>query len=120
MKRTLVTEYEGHFGPFFQKEAARTAEMFSQAYVQDGVVRWKSNDRVPSDDILELWYHLGKPFKYQKSLTVSKHEQEVALAEYAWRENHREKTAEELAEMRVAFGPGATVVNVLTGEHTQL
>ena len=41
-----------------------------------------------------------------------------------WKKNRANRSAEEIAEeryeMRAAFGPGETVVNVLTGERTKL
>lgn len=29
---------------------------------QNGIVRWKKSGRVPPEDILSLWAHVGKPF----------------------------------------------------------
>ena len=43
---------------------------------------------------------------------------EESIAEY--RRNHRGLSGEALAEARAAFGEGATVVNILTGERTKL
>jgi len=52
--------------------------------------------------------------------TTAAREAEVAkeLAEY--RNRKRSHSREELAQMRAAFGPGATVVDVLSGEKIRL
>lgn len=86
----------------------------------NGVVRWKSNDNVPPADILE---NAGLP---ESTVALSTHardiETEDVLAEYIkqqeafWTEpQYAEARAEQLAEMRAAFGPGQEVVNVFTG-----
>ena len=52
--------------------------------------------------------------------TTAAREAEVAkeLAEY--RATKRSHSAEEMAQMRAAFGPGATVVDILSGEKITL
>lgn len=113
----LTREYLGEFGPFFQREATRMADKFdTDAYVKNGVVRWKSNDQVPPDDILELWEHCGKPFDCELSKVYSRDETAQALEAYRQRMANHTYTDEEKAEMRTAFGPGATVVDVITGQ----
>ena len=78
------------------------------ARVCDGVAYWNSNDApipecVLNDAGLRAW---------PKQLAVL----EADLREQ--RENMQDAADE--AEMRAAFGPGTTVVNVLTGRRTQL
>ena len=83
-------------------------------------VRWNSNDRVPFDDMLECFQALGwiDLQTRENSAAVRYAEDCALLAEY--RKNFKGYDAETLAEMRSEFGPGARVVNVVTGTVTQL
>lgn len=80
------------------------------------VVRWNSNDQVPFDDMLQNFVDAGfiDNQTRQNSNETRKQEQAVFLENY--RKNYRGPSDEELFEMRAAFGPGETVVNVLTGD----
>jgi hypothetical protein len=83
-------------------------------------VRWRSNDRVPFDDMLECFQALGwiDLQTRENSAVVRYAEERAFLAEY--RQNFKGYDAETLAEMRSEFGAGARVVNVVTGTVTQL
>lgn len=111
----LLQEYLGKYGEFFKKEAVKTADKFEDTYVVDGVVRWKSNDRIPPTDILELWHYIGKEFDYEKSLQVSDEETQKSIQAYRERRAARGYSQEELFEMGAAFG-NVPVVDVLTGK----
>lgn len=78
-------------------------------------VRWKINDRVPFDDMLECFEHLGWITwqERENSKLARKIDTQAFLAEY--RKNYCGPSAEEVAEARAALGPGARVVNVITG-----
>nr|NDG05699.1 hypothetical protein [Oxalobacteraceae bacterium] len=78
-------------------------------------VRWNSNDRVPFDDMLECFQHLGWIDLQTRENSTRARDADTAafLAEY--RANYRGPSEEELAEARAEFGAGATVVNVFTG-----
>ena len=105
----------------FRDEANRLIEKFDvDAYVQHGVVRWKNNDRVPPQDVLDLWQHVGHEFDMRKSQVLRESEQQQFLEEYRKRMENYEPSEEELGEMRAAFGPGETVVNVITGKEIKL
>lgn len=85
----------------------------------DQVYRWKSSDNIPPKDILqqvltqkELAHHME----------INLRDMEEALNQYAdnqhdlWTNPDREaERQEQLAEMRAAHGPGASVVNIITG-----
>ena len=58
--------------------------------------------------------------KADVAATNAAREAEVAKELESYRANKKPHTAEELAEMRAAFGPGTTVVDVLTGEKITL
>jgi|HigsolmetaAR204D_1030405.scaffolds.fasta_scaffold02517_1 hypothetical protein len=105
----------------FRVEAERLRQAFdTNAYVVNGVVRWRSSDRVPPRDVLEFWRHVGKPFNFQKSLDVADRETKAFLREYRRRNANRPISPEERFEMEAAFGKGARVVDVITGRVTRL
>jgi len=79
------------------------------------VVRWNSNDRIPFADMLQEFVDAGwiDTLTQANSLAQRKVEDRIALEAYA--RNYKGPGEEEMFEMRAAFGPGAKVVNVLTG-----
>ena len=79
------------------------------------VVRWNSNDRIPFADMLQEFVDAGwiDTQAQANSLAQRKVEDRIALEAYA--RNYKGPSDEEMFEMRAAFGPGAKVVNVLTG-----
>lgn len=117
----LIQQYENPRFAFEKERVDRTAAQFdTDASVGDGVVRWNSNAQVPPVDILELWRHLGKPFDFDKSVAAREVDLDRQIADYRRRMANHVPSDEEMFEMRAAFGPGSTVVNVLTGEKTYL
>ena len=91
------------------------------AYVTDGgVVRWKSNDSVPFDDMLAAFQKAGLDLNMAASSKAREEESLRFLEDYRRRMANHVPSEEELFEMRAAFGEGTTVVNVLTGRKTQL
>ena len=82
------------------------------------VVRWKSNDSVPPEDILEEMFVDGvldeEQIRYAQM--IRKQEQDVFLDAYRERMANHVHSEEELFEMRAAFGEGAEVVNAITGQ----
>ena len=96
----------------------KTRRDWDRAYVKDGVVRWKSNDNVPFEDMLRGFETLGFEFDMQASIAARNKDTQEFLANY--RRNPPTYSAEHLAEMRAAFGPGETVVNVITGQKFKL
>jgi len=90
---------------------------FEEAY-QDamGIWRWKSNDRVPFDDMLE---DNGIDVETRGNCAIARTKEQMEfLQEYI--DNPPPVTDEELYEMRAAFGKGETVVNVITGKRIKL
>jgi hypothetical protein len=86
------------------------------AYSDDGKVwRWQSNGAVvPLDAAKER----GIPVDEAMQEAARSAEIRAFLAEY--RRLEQAPTAEEVSEMRAAFGAGTTVVNVITGRRTRL
>lgn len=116
---------EAHTNPnafkFDKERAAKLdVEFDTRTTINDGVVRWISNNNIPPNDILEFWNYLGKDFDYNKTIETSKEETKKFFEEYRQTIKLRNPSSEDLAEMKAAFGPGATVVNIITGEKIQL
>lgn len=93
-------------------------EEFSRGHIENGVFRWNSNDRVAPDDILQSFEAAGLITNevLNRSLEVRKEEDAAAIAEYIARRQRVGYSDEEMFEMRAAFGEGAEVVDIFTGE----
>lgn len=104
-----------------KEESERTKlQFFTNAVVEDGIVRWKSNNQVPPTEILEFWKYIGYEFDYDRSLEVREKEQNEFLEKYRESQKNRRYTEEEIYEMRAAFGEGATVVDIISGKKIKL
>lgn len=91
---------------------------FYKAYVGTyGELRWKSNDRVPMEDMLGFWVELGLIDEDTKKLSALAREEEDRrfLERYRAQQASRELTAEERFEMQAAFGNDVEVVDAITG-----
>lgn len=91
-----------------------TPKLDTDATYSAGIVRWKSNNQVPPDEVLVLALELGKPIDLAACREARSKDLRAFIADYRARRAD-EPTAEERLEARAAFGEGATVVNVLTG-----
>jgi len=84
----------------------------------DGVYRWISNGAViPLDVLEEAGYEITEAHRAARDRDV---DEAIAAYRKARASMTDEERAEELAEMRAAFGPGETVVDVLSGERFEL
>ena len=79
-----------------------------------GVLRWKSNGAVPPIENVAAAVVQGMAVDVAACDAARDADLRLFLAEY--RANPPQPTAEDMVEMRAAFGPGATVVNVVTGQ----
>lgn len=104
----------------FDEDGAR--EDFERARVENGVVRWNSNDNVPFDDMLFDFVCIGAidEATRERSNEARKADTAAFCAEYRKAQANRKPSAEELFEMRAAFGEGAEVVDVISGRRIQL
>ena len=88
------------------------------------VLKWVSNDRcIPNDIMLDLLrYGMVNAVTVATTRIVEREETDRFIEEYKKNRANRsaEEVAEERYEMRAAFGPGETVVNILTGERTEI
>jgi hypothetical protein len=104
---------------FRDDEKQRLIEKFeTSTVIENGVVRWKSNSQVPPDDVLEVWTDAGLVFDREASVRQREVDMLEFLGQYRKNQANRspEQIAEEQFELRVTFGPGVKVVNVITGE----
>ena len=112
--------YDGKGHSFQITEAQRLAQQLrNEATITQGVLRWNSNNQVPFPDCIALAAHIGLPVDVAASNAARDADTDVFLAAYRKRQPRR-VSAEQRAEMRAAFGPGAKVVNVVTGRVTRL
>lgn len=86
----------------------------------ENVPRWKSNNRVPMNDMLDMWKYLGKDFDYEKANETRQKETKEEIEQYCNRRAEYRYSDEELVEMRAAFGENTTVVDILTGQEIKL
>ena len=99
-------------------ERLRQSFINGEAYVDsEGAVRWYSNDSVLFDDTFrEAFVRCPNPAAQGRERAKQVTEQ---MAAYRRANKGRKRTAEEMFEMRAAFGPGETVVDVITGDRFQ-
>ncbi len=102
-------------------KAQETANHWNDAYLDDkAIVRWKSNEMIPFEDILHEFTSAGYilPNVATDSELLRQEEQMAFLADYRVSQSNRsaEQIAEERMEARAAMGPGVEMVNVFTGE----
>ena len=117
-------ELNGSLGPFWQKEAEKELARVKADLVNgqitidgDGIAR-NCLGRVLMADLMEKLLMVTDRADAAATAAARNAEVEQELAEY--RAAKRTRSAEELAEMRAAFGPGTTVVDVITGEKIEL
>jgi hypothetical protein len=104
----------------------RDAESWSKEFLSDkhhfrnGAYRWKSNEHVVPAEIVTFWAIVGYITTDDAAASNAIGKAETAAFLAAYRKNPPKYTPEQLAEMRAAFGPGAKVVNVITGQEIEL
>jgi hypothetical protein len=102
-----------------QRELASAFEFWPKVADSSALVlRWASNDHEPFDDLLDLWAKLGYISAEQRAATNAARALETEAFLAAYRANPPKPSAEELAEIRAAFGD-EPVVDVITGERIQ-
>ena len=118
----FAREISGSLGAFWkaeaEKELASIREDLAAGRITidaNGVAR-NCIGRVLMDDLAEKVEWVTS--EINREATAAAREVEVAKSAAAYRESRRRSgySAEEMNEMRAAFGAGATVVDVLTGQ----
>lgn len=117
-------ELSGELGEFWKKHAAEELDKVRAELAEgkitidaEGVAR-NCIGRVLMEDLLEKLCLVTDKVNAEATREALDAEVKASIAEY--RRNYKGPSAEELAEMRAAFGAGATVVDILTGEEIKL
>ncbi len=79
---------------------------------------WNSNGNYLPEDCAEILSHTDFPFSLEETTRARKAQTAAFLENY--RKNYTGPSTEEKAEMSAVFGPGTTVVNVISGERISL
>jgi hypothetical protein len=107
-----------------EHDMAHAVESFGQARPEGDALVWDTNGHAPFDDMLATWVALGLATPEQRTATNTLRATQTAASIESYRRAQAnisaEQRAEQIAEMRAAFGPGEVVVDVLTGERIQL
>lgn len=118
-------ELSGKLGAFWKGEAEKQIKRMQQRIENDeirtnanGGAFWNSNGNYLPADCAEILSHTDFPFSLEETNRARKAQNEAFLENY--RRNYKGPSEEERAEMRAAFGTGATVVNVISGERIRL
>ena len=94
---------------------------FSEVRMENGVYVWATNGRIPPNDaIVEYGIDKLPGFNQELHNQVRNEQTSSFLADYKEKMKNHKPSAEELYEMRAAFGPGATVVNIITGKKVRI
>lgn len=120
----FMKEFSGRLGDFWKAEAEKELAAVKadleagQITIDDNGVARNCIGRVVMSDMLEKIALVTDKVDTVATTFAREAEVEESLREY--RANRHPYSAEELAEMRAAFGPGARVINVLSGEEIWL
>lgn len=104
-----------------EHEKARLLEDFnSNTYFDDDAIRWTSSGNAVPEDIMYFWRDEGLVGDTEIEATERARSDDLTstIANYrkARANMTEEQKAEEAYERRSAFGPGETVVDIITGE----
>lgn len=117
-------EISGALGQWWEDHAKKEVERAvrkadENAIVEDnGAIKWKSNGSYLMDDFCEMLEYAG--YQFNRKATAEARNIQVVESLKNYKLNYTGPNAEELAEMRAAFGEGETIVNVITGDVIQL
>ena len=113
-------EITGELGQWWknhaEKEAERAVREADELAIvgSNGAIRWKSNGSYLMDDFCEMLEYAGYQFSRKATAEARNLQVKKVLREYELQ--YTGPNAEELAEMRTAFGAGETIVDVITGD----
>ena len=111
----LAQELLGMHGEFLKKEAKKTLERRKKQFkVVDGIVRWKSNNRVPFKEMLEIFV-LDTAINAKQFADSNAKREEEAREELA-KMRRAKLTEEEMFELNSMHERGTKIVDAMTGE----
>ena len=124
MKTRFQRELSGELGAYWQRQAEAELKRVKddldsgEITIDEAGVARNCIGRALMDDLLEKLLLVTD--KADSAATRATREAEVQADLESYRASRKAPSAEELAEMRAAFGEGTTVVDVITGEEIQL
>ena len=124
MKTRFQRELRGDLGAFWQRQAEAELERVKadldsgEITIDEAGVARNCIGRVLMDDLLEKLLLVTD--KANSAATRAAREAETQVNLESYRASRKAPSIEEIAEMRAAFGSGTKVVDVITGEETQL
>lgn len=87
---------------------------------KENISRWKSNNSVPMNDMLDKWKFLNKEFDYDKAVEARQKQVEYELEEYRKSMKNYVPSTEKISEMQNEFGKSTTVINIITEQKIML
>lgn len=102
----------------FDEEKAR--RNFEKAHLDDGVVRWNSNNSVPFPDMLADFRLLGLIDEATENRSCRARNADIDRFTTEYKKQSRQLSGEALAEARANFPKGTVLVDVLSGVRTRL
>lgn len=115
-------DLNGEFGEYWQRTAQETLEEFRRDFENgeivvdaDGVLRWR-NGNIIGYDVAHICDLIGIQFDAEATRRAGEERTRAFMEEYRRARANRTLSAEERSEMRSAFGEGAVVVDVITGQ----
>ena len=124
MKTRFQRELSGDLGAFWQQQAEAELERVKadldsgEITIDEAGVARNCIGRALMDDLLEKLILVTD--KADSAATRAAREAEVQADLESYRASRKAPSAEELAEMRAAFGAGTKVVDIITGEEILL
>ena len=115
-------EISGEFGEWWKKNAEREVSealnrVKTNAIVEeDGAIRWISSGNYIPDDYCEKLEYGGYNFSREATKIKNDKQQSKFAEEYSERVKNYKPSEEELYEIRCAFGEGAEIVDIITGQ----
>jgi len=108
-------------GHVFDADAARDDFNEHRHYIEDGVVRWSSNDQVPPRDLLNDWCEAGCISKGTLRVSLEARDADLtAFMEEYRRRQPAQPSGEEMFGLRANFEPGTEVVDVISGRRVRV
>lgn len=117
-------EISGALGAFWKASAEKELQEL-QTQLADGKITIDENGiarnqigRIVTSEILEKLSYITD--KVDTEATQAASQEETARVLESYRRNKKPATAEEIAQMRAAFGEGTTIVDVITNDKITL